>query len=75
MMTKPTVVRFQMGREVIRTRTDGIVDHIVDLPYGYENRRGLCRLLRVGMAHESEAVHYHLAIEAWRCVCSARLRR
>lgn len=58
------VVRFRMGKEVIRIRTDGIVDHIMDLPYGYENRRGLCGLLRVDMAHESEGVHYRVEIEA-----------
>jgi len=59
-----TVVRLQMGEEVVRVRIDGTVDQIINLPYGYENRRGLCGLLRVDMAQESEGVHYHAAIGA-----------
>ncbi|MBN1642073.1 MAG: hypothetical protein JXA09_12630 [Anaerolineae bacterium] len=57
------VLRLRMGREAIQVRVEGALDHMVDLPFGYENRRGLCGLARVDMAHPSDRIRYHVAIE------------
>jgi len=58
------VIRFRLGEEVIRLTVDGAIDHILNLPYGYENRRGLCGLLRVDLAKETDTVNYRVAIES-----------
>lgn len=57
-------LRFRLGSEVIRFQVDGAVESLLDLPYGYENRRGLCGLLRVDLAGEREGIRYRVVIEA-----------
>lgn len=53
-------VRLALGAEEIRIAFDQPVEHIIDLPYGYENRRGLCGLLRVDFLEPTDGVGYHL---------------
>lgn len=55
-------VRLALGSEEIRIAFDAPVEHIIDLPHGYENRRGLCGLLRVDFFDPSEVVSYHISI-------------
>jgi hypothetical protein len=58
------VIMFTLGGERIRFNLEGRIDHIVNLPYGYENRRGLCGLLRVDFKDEFEGIRYRASIEA-----------
>lgn len=58
------VIMFTLGSERIRFDLEGRIDHIVNLPYGYENRRGLCGLLRIDFKDESERIRYKALIEA-----------
>lgn len=58
-----SIVRFTLGREVIRLELEGEIEHLIDFPHGYENRRGLCGLLRIDLAGEREAVAYRMTIE------------
>lgn len=55
-------LRLVLGKEEIRIAFAAPVEHILDLPHGYENRRGLCGLLRVDFYDPSEVVSYHLSI-------------
>jgi hypothetical protein len=56
-------VRFRLGQEVVCVEVDGPIEHILDLPYGYENRRGLYGLLRIGLAGRRDGVRYRIAVE------------
>jgi len=58
-----TVVRFTLGEEVVRLTLDAVTLNPIDLPHGYENRRGLCGLLRLDLAEPTERVTHHWAIE------------
>lgn len=53
-------VYFSLGREVVELALDCDIEHALDLPYGYENRRGLCGLLRLDLQGDLEAVRYRL---------------
>ncbi len=55
-------VLLTLGDETIRISFDAAVDHYLDLPHGFENRRGLCGLLRVDFRKPLEVVTYHLSI-------------
>jgi hypothetical protein len=59
-----SMVRFALGAEKILFEIEGVIEQYLDLPYGYENRRGLCGLLRLDLAEPGEGIHYHIAIEA-----------
>ena len=59
-----TTIRFILGSEVIRLELAEQVEQVLDLPYGFENRRGLCGLLRIDFAEPCEAIGYRFAIEA-----------
>ncbi len=45
-----TGARFTLGAEWVRFAVAGRLDRAVDLPYGYESRRGLCGLVRIDLA-------------------------
>jgi len=62
-MVEPGAVRLGLGVEEIRIAFDQPVEHILDLPYGYENRRGLCGLLRVDFLEPTDGVSYKLSID------------
>ena len=47
-------VRFTLGEEWVEVVVDGKVERRVDLPYGYESRRGLCGLVRLDLAEPGE---------------------
>ncbi len=55
-------VRFQHGNEVIRVRVEGAIAHVLDLPHGFENRRGLCGLLRLDLRHPTHTLRYRVTI-------------
>ncbi|HEX6970591.1 MAG TPA: hypothetical protein VF234_00015 [Limnochordia bacterium] len=57
-------IRLRLGEEVIRCDLHAEVEALLDLPYGYENRRGLVGLLRLDIAAPCEAVRYHWSVEA-----------
>lgn len=64
MAADKAIIRFCLGEEVIRVTIDAVPEHILNLPYGYENRRGLCGLLRVDLTQETDKIQYRLAIES-----------
>lgn len=49
------------GEEQLRVVVEGAIEAILDLPDGYENRRGLCGLLRIDLAEQTESVRYRIA--------------
>jgi hypothetical protein len=59
-----STIRFALGLEVIRLDVQAAIEHIINLPYGYENRRGLCGLLRLDLAEPSEGVRYKFSIQS-----------
>ena len=56
------VLRLELGDEAIQFAFQAPVDHVVHLPHGFENRRGLCGLLRVDFRDPLEAVDYQITI-------------
>lgn len=58
------VVRWTLGVERVRLRVAGRADPVLDLPYGYENRRGVCGLLRIDLTQPCDAIVQEWAIEA-----------
>jgi hypothetical protein len=53
-----------LGDEIILFQDKGTIEQMLDLPYGYENRRGLCGLLRLDLAEPGEEIRYRVMIEA-----------
>jgi hypothetical protein len=58
----PGEVRFHHGAEVVAVGFGGEPDHVVDLPYGYESRRGLCGLVRIEFREPRDTLRYSLSI-------------
>ena len=56
-------VRLQLGAEVVRIEVEGGIERALDLPYGYENRRGLCGLLRLDIAGACAGIRYRVVVE------------
>ena len=56
------VIRFRHANELIRLRLQGAVDHVLDLPYGFSNRRGLCGLIRIDLRDPTDALRYRASI-------------
>lgn len=52
---------FRLGSEKLRFTFAAPVETVLILPYGYENRRGLCGLLRVDFMDVRESVTYHVS--------------
>jgi hypothetical protein len=59
-----STIRFRLGDEVIRLEIEAAIEHILDLPHGFENRRGLCSLLRIDLAGSLDSIRYRFKIEA-----------
>lgn len=59
-----SLIRLALEDEIIRFELEGEIEHLLNLPYGYENRRGLCGLLRVDLTEPLEGIKYRVAIEA-----------
>lgn len=57
------MIRFRFGPEQVCMEVYGEVEHALNLPYGFENRRGLCGLIRLDMAEPREGVSYRLVSE------------
>jgi hypothetical protein len=53
-------VDLRLGTEWIQVRTDLPIESVLDLPYGYENRRGLCGLLRIDLRNPADTITYRL---------------
>ena len=53
-----TGVRFARGREWVEVQVDGPIERSSDLPAGYQNRRGLCGLVRLDLAEPGETLHW-----------------
>ena len=56
------VLRFRLGDEEILFEIDGKADHIIDFPHGFENRRGLCGLIRLDMLEMREVIEYTISV-------------
>jgi hypothetical protein len=60
--TDATTVRFQHGEERVFLRLEGASDYVFHAPHRFENRRGLCGLLRIDVAEPVPAICYRV----WR---------
>jgi len=58
-----SMIRFTLGRERLCFEIYGKVENALHLPYGYENRRGLCGLLRLDLAEPLEGISYRIVRE------------
>lgn len=56
-----TVVELTMGAERVQLTLHALCSHVLDNPHGFENRRGLCGLLRLDLAEPTEVVRYTLS--------------
>lgn len=56
-----SALRLQHGSEHVLITVDAGVEHMVHLPYGYENRRGLCGLVRLDLRDPAEKISYTVA--------------
>ncbi len=56
-------VRLVHGEEVLTVTVEAPVQAMVHLPYGFENRRGLCGLVRLDLAGVHETVRFTVAVE------------
>lgn len=54
---------FIHGRERVRVTWKGEVERLLVLPYGYENRRGLCGLVRVDFKDLRQSLDYLIATD------------
>lgn len=59
----PDGVRLVHGEEVLAVTVETPVQAMVHLPYGFENRRGLCGLVRLDLAGVHDAVRFTVAVE------------
>ncbi len=56
------VVELGLGTELVRVQVDAEVESVLNLPYGFENRRGLGGLLRLDLARICEEVRWRAAV-------------
>lgn len=56
-------VSLRLGAEAVRVEVEAPLQQAIDLPHGFENRRGLCGLLRLDLAGEREGLRYRFALE------------
>jgi hypothetical protein len=54
----PSGIRFTLGTEWVELHLATAVERAVDLPYGYENRRGLCGLVRLDLVEPGDTLHW-----------------
>ncbi len=55
-------VRLTHGEEEIAVEVRAPVEAVVHLPYGFENRRGLCGLLRLDLREPADRVSYRISV-------------
>lgn len=55
-------IRFILGDEEIEFVLGQEIDRVIHLPYGYENRRGLCGLIRVDFKGAREGIVYRVRV-------------
>lgn len=55
-------VEFTMAEETIRVCLQPAVEHVLDIQHGFENRRGLCGLVRIDFSDALEEVGYYISI-------------
>lgn len=60
-VTSPTL-RLVHGDEEIEIVPGQQVERVIHLPYGYENRRGLCGLVRVDFSGPREGISYRVRV-------------
>ena len=54
----PSGVRFERGDEWVEVQVDGPLERSSHLPAGYQNRRGLCGLVRLDLAEPGETLRW-----------------
>jgi hypothetical protein len=62
-VTRQGGVDFHHGQEIVLLDFDLPVDFILDLPYGFENRRGLCGLLRIDFRDRVDTIEFRLRVK------------
>lgn len=56
----PSGVRLTLRDEWLDFGFDGTIERVVDLPYGYESRRGLCGLVRVDLVAPTDELRWRV---------------
>ena len=56
----PHGIRLVHGEEKVVITADQTIESLTDLPYGYENRRGLCGLVRLDFAETTDRIRYRV---------------
>jgi hypothetical protein len=59
-VTAGPTTRFQKGTEAVLVEVENPIEQIIDQPTGYQNRRGLCGLLRLELRAPTDTVRYHI---------------
>jgi hypothetical protein len=57
-----TGVRLSLGAEEIEIVLDQPLEWMLDLPYGFENRRGLCGLVRLDLRDPTDRISYRVRV-------------
>lgn len=55
-------ITLTLGTEAIAVTVDADVEHVIHLPHGYENRRGLCGLIRVDLRAPADGISYDVRV-------------
>jgi hypothetical protein len=53
-------VRLTYGAETVVVTVEGRIEAVIHLPYGFENRRGLCGLVRLDLAEPADRISYRV---------------
>lgn len=53
-------VELRLGIEHVLIETDAPIETWLDIPYGYENRRGICGLVRIDLRDPADTMTYRL---------------
>jgi len=56
-----TRIVLTMQSERVEILIDAAISNYLELPYGFENRRGLCSMLRLDLANPTDIVRYRIA--------------
>jgi hypothetical protein len=55
-------IRLAHGREVIAVTVDARIEAMIHLPFGFENRRGLCGLVRLDLDEPADRIRYYVRV-------------
>ncbi|MGH3487476.1 MAG: hypothetical protein ACRDP8_06110 [Actinopolymorphaceae bacterium] len=57
-------IRLTYGNETVAVTVDARIEAMIHLPFGFENRRGLCGLVRLDLVGPADRISYHVRVVA-----------